>query len=80
MRHFILVFTVCQSTNFGVSGLQRVKHACLYICFQLIETAELKGLLKKTIGGVTDRMVERTFKCVDTDESGSIDFIECLEV
>ena len=25
MRHFIRVFTVCQSTNFGVSGLQRDK-------------------------------------------------------
>ena len=25
MQHFIWVFTVCQSTHLGVSGLQRVK-------------------------------------------------------
>ena len=31
MLHFIWVFTVCQSTQFGVSGLQRVKGKNLFL-------------------------------------------------
>ena len=35
MRHFIWVFTVCQSTHFGVSGLQRVNGKNLFLPLRL---------------------------------------------
>lgn len=42
---------------------------------------ELKKLLKGAFGPLfTDKMVERTFKEIDTDGSGSLDFAEVLFV
>ena len=42
---------------------------------------ELKRLLKVAFGYiVTDKMVEKTFKEIDTDGSGSLDFAEVLTV
>ena len=63
-----------------LNGHWYISHDAVQIHFQLIELEELKALLKKSISGTTDRMVERTFKEIDTDESGSLDFLEALAV
>ena len=47
---------------------------------QLIELTELKKILQTNMGPVSDKLVERTFKEIDTDESGSLDFGEVLGV
>ena len=52
----------------------------LFFLLQLIELTELKKILQTNMGPVSDKLVERTFKEIDTDESGSLDFGEVLSV
>ena len=48
---------------------------------QVIELEELKGLLKSVLADkITEKMVLKTFNAIDTDESGTIDFLEVLDV
>ncbi|KAH3807501.1 hypothetical protein DPMN_135844 [Dreissena polymorpha] len=47
----------------------------------LIEMCELRGLLKSTLGeDVSDVMIECTFNEIDTDKSGTLNFLEVLTV
>ncbi|XP_052270877.1 uncharacterized protein LOC127871752 isoform X2 [Dreissena polymorpha] len=47
----------------------------------LIEMCELRGLLKSTLGeDVSDLTIEGTFNEIDTDKSGTLDFLEVLTV
>ncbi|XP_045170786.1 uncharacterized protein LOC123533212 [Mercenaria mercenaria] len=48
----------------------------------LIEQPELKTLLRDVFGTeiISDKMLERTFKEVDLDKSGTIDFFEVLTI
>lgn len=50
--------------------------------FKLIELPELKVLLHDVFGEdrLNDKMLEKTFKEIDLDQSGTIDFFEVLTV
>ena len=47
MQHFIWVFTVCQSTCSGVSGLQGVNYIVLLFTFKVIEKHLAERQIKK---------------------------------
>jgi Ca2+-binding EF-hand superfamily protein len=53
-----------------------------YLILKLIELPELKTLLRDIFGKdkLSDKMLEKTFKAIDVDQSGTIDFFEVLTV
>ena len=47
----------------------------------MIELAELKTLLRSIFGAdISDGQVDKTFGEIDTDQSGTLDFLEVLTV
>ena len=42
MQHFIWVFTVCQSSRYRVSSIQRVKNIVYYVCINVIYLNKFK--------------------------------------